>query len=100
MNDRDSAKQRTQLLKELREQHKDTVARTQDRLKTQKRIYKGINQAIKEVPKTVPEIAAEINLPPDIVLWNLTALKKYGIVSEAGMDGEYFQYCLTKEVKR
>ena len=99
MNDRETAKQRTQMLKELREQHKDTVARTQDRLKSQKKIYKEINQTIKEAPKTVPEIAAEINLPPHIVLWNLTALKKYGVVSEAGMDGEYFQYSLTKEVK-
>jgi predicted transcriptional regulator len=99
MNDRDAAKRRTQMLKELREQHKDTVARTQDRLKIQKKIYKEINQTIKEAPKTVPEIAAEINLPPHIVLWNLTAQKKYGVVSEAGMDGEYFQYILTKEAK-
>jgi tetrahydromethanopterin S-methyltransferase subunit G len=43
MTDREKAKQRTQMLKELREVHKDTVASTQERLKNQKKIYRDIN---------------------------------------------------------
>jgi len=99
MNDREKAKERTQMLKELREQHKDTVTNTQERLKTQKKIYRDINKIIKDEPKTVPEIAEAVGLPTYIVLWNLTALKKYGDVTEAGMNGEYFRYGLTEEKK-
>jgi hypothetical protein len=78
MNDREKAKVRTQMLKELREEHKDTVASTQERLKNQKKIYRDINKIIKDEPKTVPEIAE---------------------VTEAGMSGEYFRYGLTEEKK-
>ena len=97
MSDREKAKQRTQMLKELREKHKDTVARTQERLKIQKKIYRDINKSIKNEPKTVPEIAQEIDLPTHVVLWNLTALKKYVTVSESEMSGEYFLYTNTEE---
>ncbi len=97
MSDREKAKQRTQMLKELREKHKDTVARTQERLKIQKKIYRDINKSIKDEPKTVPEIAQEIGLPTHVVLWNLTALKKYGTISESEMSGEYFLYTNTEE---
>ncbi|MFC1922948.1 hypothetical protein ACFLY4_06625 [Chloroflexota bacterium] len=97
MSDREKAKQRTQMLKELREKHKDTVARTQERLKIQKKIYRDINKSIKNEPKTVPEIAQEIDLPTHVVLWNLTALKKYGTVSESEKSGEYFLYTNTEE---
>ena len=97
MSDREKAKQRTQMLKELREKHKDTVTRTQERLKIQKKIYRDINKSIKNEPKTVPEIAQEIDLPTHVVLWNLTALKKYGTVSESEMSGEYFLYTNTEE---
>jgi predicted transcriptional regulator len=97
MNDREKAKERTQMLKELREEHKATVARTQERLKNQKKIYRDINRIIKAEPKTVPEVAEEVGLPTHVVLWHLTALKKYGNVSEAGMSGEYFLYSSAEE---
>lgn len=97
MNDREKAKERTQMLKELREEHKDTVANTQERLKNQKKIYRDINKIIKDEAKTVPEIAEAVGLPTHIVLWNLTVLKKYGGISEAGMSGEYFLYTSAEE---
>ena len=99
MNDREKAKERTQMLKELREEHKDTVTSTQERLKNQKKIYRDINKIIKDEPKSVPEIAEAVGLETHVVLWNLTVLKKYGDVSEAGMSGEYFRYGLTEEKK-
>ena len=97
MSDREAAKKRTQMLKDLREKHKDTVARTQERLKTQNKIYREIKKTIKDEPKTVPDIAEEIGLETHVVLWNLTALKKYGVVSETGMSGEYFLYANVEE---
>ena len=97
MNDREKAKERTRMLKELREEHKATVARTQERLKNQKKIYRDINRIIKAEPKTVPEVAEEVGLPTQVVLWHLTALKKYGNVSESGMSGEYFLYSSAEE---
>ena len=97
MSDREAAKKRTQMLKDLREKHKDTVARTQERLKTQNKVYREIKKTIKDEPKTVPDIAEEIGLETHVVLWNLTALKKYGVVSEAGMSGEYFLYANVEE---
>ncbi len=97
MSDREKAKQRTQMLKQVREKHKDTVARTQERLKVQKKIYREINKSIKNEPKTVPEIAQEIDLPTHEILWNLTALKKYGSICEAGMSGEYILYTSAEE---
>ena len=99
MTDRKKAKQRSQMLKELREEHKETVASTQERLKNQKKIYREINKVIKDGPKTVPEIAEAVGLETHFVLWNLTVLKKYGNVFEAGMSGEYFLYGFTEEKK-
>jgi hypothetical protein len=40
----------------------------------------------------VPEIAAELDMPTRKVLWYLTAYKKYDLVVEEGMCGEYVLY--------
>ncbi len=92
MNNREEAKKRTQLLKELRTKHSETVARTQTLLKQQKRVHQEICKLIRTESKTVPEIAEAIDLPTKEILWHITALKKYDIVVEDGMCGEYFLY--------
>ena len=92
MSDREAAKKQAQLLKELREEHQETVDRTQALLKEQGKIERDILNTIKEESKTVPTIASELELPTDRVLWFLTALKKYDQVVEDGMDGEYVLY--------
>jgi predicted transcriptional regulator len=97
MNDKDAAKKRIQLLKHLREEYADTVAQTQEKLKTQQAIRKQIRQALDAEPKTVPEIAQATNLPSDQVLWHITAMKKYDLIEEVGMSGEYYQYQLAQE---
>jgi predicted Rossmann fold nucleotide-binding protein DprA/Smf involved in DNA uptake len=99
MNKREQARQRTAVLKRLREEHAETVARTQTLLKEQKRIHKVICQTIGETPKTVPEIAEETGMPTHEVLWHLTAYKKYDIVVEDGMCGEYVKYKRVQEKK-
>ena len=83
---------RGEMLKQLREQHAETVKRTQALLKEQKRIQQEICQAIHENPKTVPEIAEATGMPSHKVLWYLASFKKYGIVVEDGMCGDYPLY--------
>lgn len=86
------ARERTEKLKKLREDHAETVEQVQAILKEQKQIQKVICQSIRETAKTVPEIAAEINMPTHQVLWYLTAFKKYDQIVEEGMCGEYILY--------
>jgi predicted transcriptional regulator len=85
------------LLKQLREAHAATVERTQALLREQKQMQQSICQFIRENPKTVPEIAANIGKPANEVLWYISALKKYGIVVEAGMNGDYPLYQQVEE---
>jgi predicted transcriptional regulator len=97
MSDRDDAKKRAQVLKELRAKHQTTVDQTQALLKEQGKIERDILKLIKEDSKTVPTIASELEMPTHRVLWFLTALKKYDQVVEDGMDGEYVLYKGRKE---
>ena len=97
MTDREAAKKRTAVLKALRTEHAETVARTQALLKEQKQIQKLICQTIREKAKTVPEVAAEVDMPTNKVLWYLTAYKKYDLVVEEGMCGEYLLYKMIGE---
>jgi predicted transcriptional regulator len=97
MKDKEEAKKRSQLLKQIREEHKETVDRTQVLLKEQKDIRRQLSQALQDGPKTVPEIASATGLPSHEVLWHVTAMKKYDLAAEAGMSGEYVLYQLVKE---
>ena len=99
MSSKEDAQKRTQLLKQLREEHKVTVEQTQALLKEQQATRKKITNAMKEGPKTIPEIATATEIPTDEVLWYVTAMKKYGLAKEVGMSGEYFQYELSEETK-
>jgi predicted transcriptional regulator len=86
------APSRAQVLRQLREKHGATVERTQELIRDQKHMQQAICQFIRETPKTVPEIAAQIARPTHEVLWFVAALKKYGVVLEAGMCGDYPLY--------
>lgn len=91
------AKTPIEVLKNLRATHADTFARTQDLLKTQKQSQQGITRALKEQPRTVPDVAVATGLPTQQVLWWLAAMKKYGLVAEDGMNGDYPVYKLVEE---
>ncbi|MGD2163024.1 MAG: hypothetical protein PVI81_05990 [Anaerolineales bacterium] len=97
MTDQSDKKARTQLLKELREAHQETVERTRELLKVQQTARKEVLKVIGEEAKTIPMIADAVNLPSDEVLWHVMAMKKYGLVEETGMDGEYYTYQEVKE---
>jgi len=94
-----NAKQRSQFLKQLREEHRETVAQVQALFKEQKDIRRQICQVMRDEPKTVPEIAEASGLPAEQVLWHIIALKKYNLVIETGVCGEYYLYQQVKEVK-
>ncbi|KAF0108130.1 MAG: hypothetical protein FD146_1144 [Anaerolineaceae bacterium] len=93
------APSRGEMLKRLRETHAVSVERTQVLFRAQKQMQQAICQFIRETPKTVPEIAAEIGKPSHEVLWFVASLKKYGIVVEAGMCGDYPLYQRAKEAQ-
>ena len=97
MSEKDPKKKRAQVLKELREKHQKTVDRTQALLKEQGKIEREILKLIKEESLTVPAIASKLDLPTHRVLWFVTALKKYDLAQEDGMDGEYVLYAGSKE---
>ncbi|MCC7129390.1 MAG: hypothetical protein IT297_03235 [Anaerolineae bacterium] len=97
MDAKEEARTRTESLVKLREQHKETVTRTQDLLKEQKRIQQAVCKSVRERPKTVPEIASEIGMPTHEVLWYVTSFKKYGLVVENGMCGDFPLYQRAEE---
>ncbi len=97
---RQAAQARTQMLKRLRETHQDTVSRTQELLKAQKAVRRQLCQPMRDGPKTVPELAEATGIPAPEVLWHLTAMKKYDLVEEAGMCGEYYLYQRREETKQ
>ena len=99
MSDKEEAKKRMELLKQLREEHQETVQRTQALLKEQQATRKEIRNAMKSGAMTIPEISSATEIPSDIVLWFVTAMKKYGVAKEVGMSGEYYQYELSEEAK-
>jgi predicted transcriptional regulator len=88
---------RGQLLKALREEHQQGVAWAQAYLKEQNATRRQICKVLREGPKTIPEIAEAVDMPADQVLWHVTAMKKYDLVEEAGMCGEYFQYRMAED---
>jgi predicted Rossmann fold nucleotide-binding protein DprA/Smf involved in DNA uptake len=94
---REEARQRGALLKQLRDQHAESVERTRALLKEQQTIRRQICQQLRSAPKTVPEIAAATGLLAQDVLWHVTAMKKYDRIVEVGQCGEYYQYAMAKE---
>jgi predicted transcriptional regulator len=96
---KEEARQRTALLKKLRDQHQETVERTQALLKEQQAVRRQICQQLRGGPKTVPDIAEATGIPSHEVLWHITAMKKYALVLEVGRSGEYYQYAMAKEAE-
>ena len=62
-------------------------------------IKKRILKSLESEPKTIPQIAAEINLAPDVVMYYLMTLRKYGDIETGEIDDmdEYFTYKLKKK---
>lgn len=88
---------RSEMLKRLREQHAESVQRTQALLKEQKRVQQEICKVLRDNPKTVPEIAEAVGMPAHEVLWYVASFKKYGLIVENGMCSDYPLYQKAQE---
>ena len=97
MTTQQTTQSRGEMLKHLREQHADSVKRTQALLKEQKRIQKEICQVMRDTPKTVPEVAEAVGMPAHEVLWYMASFKKYGLIVEKGMCADYPLYQKAEE---
>ena len=51
---------------------------------------------MRQEPKAIPDIAELTGIPADQILWHVTAMKKYGLIVENGMCGEYYLYQMAK----
>jgi len=99
MTTKEEAKKRTEMLADLRKQHRESVKKAQALLKEQQVARKAISRAMQGEPKSIPQIAEATGIPAHEVLWHVAAMKKYGEVAETGMDEdyEYYLYRLAKE---
>ena len=79
-------------MKRLREARKQTVVSVSARVREQKKAMEAITEQLRDHPMTVPEISGATGIPSADALWYVAALKKYGLVVEAGKDGGYFRY--------
>ncbi len=66
-------------------------------LKEQKHIQDEISRVLREKPATVPEVAAAVGIPSNQALWYLAAMKKYNLLVENGMSGDYPLYQLAED---
>lgn len=92
-----SEKEHAKTLKVLREEHKDTVVQAQALLKDQQVKRKAIRKALEGGSKTVPEVADFTSLASHEVMWHMMAMKKFDLIKELELDGEYYRYQLTQE---
>jgi predicted transcriptional regulator len=70
-------------------------------LKEQQNVRRILQNALQQAPCSIPQLAVTTNIATHHILWHIAAMKKYGIVEEAGMDetGDYYLYRLVKEEK-
>ena len=94
MSDKMTAKEKTALLKSLKEAHADTAAAAQEHLKAQQQIRRALKKAMKSGPMTIPQIAEAVDMEKDLVLWHVVAMKKYDEVIETDQEGDYYLYAL------
>jgi len=64
-------------------------------------IRKRILKSLELEPQTIPQIAEETNLTPDVVLYYLMTLRKYGEIETDEIDDmdEYFTYKIKEKNK-
>ncbi len=97
MTDQPKIQPRGEMLKNLRKEHAMTVKRTQALLREQKHIQNEICKLLRDNPMTVPDVAEKIGMQSKKVLWYMASYKKYGLIIETGMCGDYPLYQKAEE---
>jgi hypothetical protein len=96
---KEKAKKRTDMLADLRNEHRERVKQAQALLREQQTARKSLSRLMQGEPKSIPQLADASGLAAHEVLWHLAAMKKYGAVVEDGMDenAAYYLYRLAEE---
>jgi len=81
----------------LRERSGGVSEELKIKTRAQTKIFKNLKESIKNTYKTVPEISQLTDIPSHEVLWNLMAMKKYGMVIEGDERDGYYEYTLKEE---
>jgi len=89
--------QKKEAMKQLRNQRKQHIEAVSAIMKTQKKEMKTIREYMQQGDATVPAIAAATEIPVNLTLWYVMAMKKYGEVVEVQKEGGYFKYSLTPQ---
>jgi predicted transcriptional regulator len=94
-----SADDSKEKLKALREERSELISRNKEILKKQSSETGLIRKGLKEGNKTIPELAENTGLKSDLILYYVSAMKKFGEITEAGHAGGYFKYSLVEKKK-
>ena len=86
-------------LKALREERSTLIARNKELLKKQNSDTGLIKKGLKDGSKTIPELAKVTGLKSDVILYYVSALKKFGEVTDSGHADGYFKYSLVEKKK-
>lgn len=88
------------LLKTLRSERGDIYEHARATNKETRQVRGKIKKALVGKPKTVPSLAAELEIPSELVLWHLMGMRKYGLVAEGDQEDEYFHYKLVQKPEK
>lgn len=79
-------------------QKRSVSAEQKQRLKECNQVKKLVFKSLESEAKTIPQIAAETELPLDVVTFFVMTLRKYGSIEAGEIDDmdEYFFYKLKK----
>ena len=78
-----------------KERHGQAPAELLERVRTANHTKAAIRRALADGPMTPPQVAAVAEISAREALWVLIAMRKYGVVTEDGQEGDYVRYGLS-----
>ena len=80
-------------------QNRVVSEQAKEKRKEYARIKKLILQSLQDGPKTIPDIAEKLQLPLEIITYNLMTIRKYGEIETGDPDemDEYYYYRLSEK---
>ncbi|MEN8149588.1 MAG: hypothetical protein ABFS86_07175 [Planctomycetota bacterium] len=97
MSDDNKAAERKALLKRLRAERADLVAKSREKQKARRDVRRKVKKALESGATTVPALAEAADLSKSEVLWHIASMRKYGEVVEVDTEGDYPGYRLAEE---
>ena len=85
-------RQKADDMKALRRACKERIDRVSAQVREQKKSLKAIRVQLENIACTVPELAMATGMATDVVLWYITAMKKYGRIAEKEKYDGYYRY--------